>query len=94
MHLRNAATSLMKSMGYGESYRYAHDFDEGFVPGERYFPETVGEQVFYEPTERGLEGKIREKLVYLRKLSADSDFQRYENDAEPGDPGGDNPKAP
>jgi putative ATPase len=84
----------MQSLGYGESYRYAHDFDEGFVPGERYFPEAVGEKVFYEPTERGLEGKIREKLVYLRKLDADSDFQRYENDADLGDPGVSNPKTP
>ena len=94
IHLRNAATSLMQSLGYGESYRYAHDFDEGFVPGERYFPEAVGEKVFYEPTERGLEGKIREKLVYLRKLDADSDFQRYDNDADLGDPGVSSPKTP
>ncbi|MEJ6669354.1 MAG: replication-associated recombination protein A [Pseudomonadales bacterium] len=86
LHLRNAATVLMKSLGHGESYQYAHDFDEGFVPGERYFPEAVGEQAFYEPTERGLEGKIREKLVYLRKLSAASPFQRYEDDEVPDAP--------
>lgn len=94
IHLRNAATSLMASLGYGESYQYAHDFDEGFVPGERYFPETVGEHVFYEPTERGLESKIREKLVYLRKLSAASDFQRYEDDSALEDAEQNNPKTP
>jgi putative ATPase len=94
IHLRNAATSLMASLGYGESYQYAHDFDEGFVPGERYFPEAVGEHVFYEPTERGLESKIREKLVYLRKLSATSDFQRYEDDSALEDAEQNNPKTP
>ena len=92
IHLRNAATTLMKSLGYGETYQYAHDFDEGFVPGERYFPEAVGEHVFYEPTERGLEAKIREKLVYLRKLSAASAFQRYEDDAVLEDSGSNKPK--
>ena len=64
------------------------------MPGERYFPEAVGEHVFYEPTERGLESKIREKLVYLRKLSAASDFQRYEDDSALEDAEQNNPKTP
>ena len=54
----------MQSLGYGETYQYAHDFDEGVCAGVSViFPKRVGEHVFYEPTERGLEAKIREKLV-------------------------------
>ncbi len=66
MHLRNAPTQLMKELGHGDNYRYAHDEQQGFAAGETYFPESVGERVFYEPVDRGLEIKISEKLDYLR----------------------------
>ncbi|MHB1354176.1 MAG: AAA family ATPase, partial [Thiobacillus sp.] len=68
IHLRNAPTKLMKELGYGRAYRYAHDEPEAYAAGERYFPDDIAEQQFYEPTPRGLEGKIAEKLAYLKKL--------------------------
>lgn len=77
MHIRNAPTSVMKEMGYGSEYQYAHDHDEAFVPGESYMPEELHGQRFYEPVDRGLESKIAEKLDYLRKLNEASEFQRY-----------------
>jgi putative ATPase len=66
MHIRNAPTGLMKDMGYGKDYRYAHDEADGFAAGETYFPDELGEQEFYHPVARGLEIKIKEKLNYLR----------------------------
>ncbi|VAW65598.1 Replication-associated recombination protein RarA [hydrothermal vent metagenome] len=66
MHIRNAPTSLMKDMGYGKNYRYAHNEEEGYSAGETYFPEQLGEHELYHPVERGLEIKIKEKLDYLR----------------------------
>ena len=68
MHLRNAPTSLMKDMDYGKDYRYAHDENAGYAAGETYFPDSLGEQQFYHPVERGLEIKIKEKLDYFQKL--------------------------
>ncbi|MEE9446504.1 MAG: replication-associated recombination protein A, partial [Arenicellales bacterium] len=65
-HLRNAPTKLAKSMGHGASYRYAHDEADGFSAGQSYFPESMGEQIYYEPVERGLEIKIAQKLRELR----------------------------
>lgn len=70
IHLRNAPTQLMKELGYGHAYRYAHDEPEAYAAGERYFPDEIGEQVFYTPTPRGLEGRIAEKLAHLRELDA------------------------
>ncbi len=67
-HLRNAPTKLMKDLGYGKEYRYAHDEPEGYAAGEDYFPEAMPRVNWYQPTERGLEGKIREKLAHLREL--------------------------
>lgn len=69
MHIRNAPTNLMKDMGYGKDYRYAHDEDNGFASGETYFPDELGEYEFYHPVDRGLEIKIKEKLDYLRQLN-------------------------
>ena len=69
MHLRNAPTSLMKDLDYGKGYRYAHDEEQGFAAGEQYLPDELVNEVFYEPVERGLEIKIREKMEYLRSLS-------------------------
>ncbi|MCC7067698.1 MAG: replication-associated recombination protein A [Burkholderiales bacterium] len=68
LRLRNAPTKLMKSLGYGEGYRYAHDEAGGFAAGETYFPDDMKAQRFYEPVDRGLEARIREKLDALRKL--------------------------
>ncbi|AUB80442.1 replication-associated recombination protein A [Candidatus Thiodictyon syntrophicum] len=67
-HLRNAPTRLMKALGHGRAYRYAHDEPGGYAAGERYFPEELGERRYYEPTDRGLEIRIREKLERLRAL--------------------------
>ncbi len=66
-HLRNAPTRLMKELGYGSEYRYAHDEPGGYAAGENYLPEGVT-QTFYEPTERGLEAKIKNRLAELRAL--------------------------
>ena len=68
MHLRNAPTQLMKKLDYGKNYRYAHDESNAFAAGESYFPDQLGEQIYYEPVNRGLEIKIAEKLKYLRSL--------------------------
>jgi len=66
MHLRNAPTKLMKNLGYGEGYRYAHDEEGGYAAGERYLPEGMQPPGWYQPTDRGLEAKIREKLAWMR----------------------------
>jgi len=71
-HLRNAPTKLMKQLGYGKLYRYAHDEPEAYAAGEQYLPDGLGDPVWYQPTPRGLEGKIAEKLAYLRKLDAEA----------------------
>ncbi len=68
LHIRNAPTKLMKDLGYGKDYRYAHHEDEAYAAGENYFPEDMPEVKWYQPTDRGLEAKIREKLEYLRAL--------------------------
>ena len=67
MHIRNAPTKLMKELGHGDGYRYAHDEADGYAAGERYLPEELGDLRFYEPVERGLEIRIREKLAELRQ---------------------------
>jgi len=68
IHLRNAPTKLMKQLGYGKEYRYAHDEPDAYAAGESYFPETMPEMYYYQPVERGLEIKIKEKLAHLREL--------------------------
>ncbi len=65
-HLCNAPTQLMSDLGYGEGYRYAHDEESGVAQGQTYFPDELGEQQYYVPTDRGLEIKIKEKLDQLR----------------------------
>ena len=67
-HLRNAPSALMRDQGFGDNYRYAHDEPEGYAANERYFPEGMTATQFYRPTERGLEGRISEKLQHLRNL--------------------------
>ncbi|RZI42955.1 replication-associated recombination protein A [Herbaspirillum sp. HC18] len=71
-HLRNAPTKLMKELGYGKLYRYAHDEPDAYAAGETYLPEGMREPGWYQPTPRGLEGKIGEKLAYLRSLDRDA----------------------
>lgn len=75
-HLRNAPTALAKAQGHGAGYRYAHDEPGAFAAGERYLPSSLAERRFYEPTERGLEGKIRARLEDLRRLDRESAVQR------------------
>ncbi len=70
LHLRNAPTKLMKQLDYGKDYRYAHDETEGYAAGENYFPDAMPQVSFYQPTGRGLEAKISEKLAHLRELDA------------------------
>ncbi|MDH5737914.1 MAG: recombination factor protein RarA, partial [Gammaproteobacteria bacterium] len=77
MHIRNAPTSLMKDMGHGADYRYAHDYEQGYVAGESYLPEALDGSTFYEPVNRGLEIRISEKLAQIRQMNRDSDFQRW-----------------
>ena len=68
IHLRNAPTKLLKELEHGKGYRYAHDEPDAFSNGQTYFPEEMGEQIYYEPTDRGLEIKIKEKLEQLRSF--------------------------
>ena len=70
MHLRNAPTSLMKDLDYGKDYRYAHNEEGRYAPGETYLPEELSDKEYYQPTDRGLEKKISEKLAYLRSLDS------------------------
>ncbi|WP_367154634.1 replication-associated recombination protein A [Methylomonas sp. HYX-M1] len=69
IHLRNAPTKLMKELGHGAQYRYAHDEAHAYAAGENYFPEPLEGKRYYFPVERGLEIKIKDKLAFLRKLS-------------------------
>ncbi len=68
VHLRNAPTKLMKSLDYGKEYRYAHDEPEAYVAGENYFPDQLIGTRYYQPVDRGLEIKIKEKLRHLQEL--------------------------
>jgi len=77
-HLRNAPTELMKDLGYGSEYRYAHDESGAFSAGENYFPEALKDTQYYHPVDRGLEKKIKEKLDYLTALDQQSTLKRYE----------------
>nr|WP_305974372.1 replication-associated recombination protein A [Rheinheimera baltica] len=76
LHLRNAPTSLMKQLGFGEGYRYAHDEPGAYAAGERYLPAELADQQFYQPVERGMEKQLAEKLRYLKQLDQDSVQQR------------------
>jgi len=66
LHLRNAPTQLMKNLGYGEGYKYAHDFEEGFVYQQN-LPEAIEGRHYYEPTDRGYEQTVTERLAKLRQ---------------------------
>jgi putative ATPase len=72
LHLRNAPTKLMKELGYGKKYRYAHDEPNAYAAGEHYFPSDLKPRQYYYPTSRGLEMKITEKLAQLHKWDKES----------------------
>jgi putative ATPase len=80
LHLRNAPTKLMKNLGYGKDYRYAHDEDDAYAAGENYLPEGMAPPQWYRPTGRGLEAKIAERLAELKNRDAKA---RREGDGEP-----------
>lgn len=77
VHIRNAPTSLMKDLGYGEEYRYAHDEPDAFAAGEAYLPEEIHQRRYYEPVPRGLEIRLAEKRERLDALNRASHRQRY-----------------
>ncbi len=83
LHLRNAPTRLMKDLGYGKAYRYAHDEPDAYAAGEGYLPEGMAEPGWYRPTARGLEARIGEKLAWLRGLDAAA-----RGEPQPAGPGG------
>jgi putative ATPase len=68
LSLRNAPTTLMKNLGYGKTYRYAHDEPEAYASGVNYFPENLPPQTYYHPVSRGFELKVAERLAYFREL--------------------------
>ncbi|CAE6919187.1 recombination factor [Pseudomonas marincola] len=76
LHLRNAPTKLMKQLGYGDEYRYAHDEPDAYAAGEDYFPEALEPRQYYQPVPRGLELKIRDKLAHLAAQDAASPRKR------------------
>jgi len=75
-HLRNAPTDLMKDLGYGDEYRYAHDEPNAYAAGESYLPPEIADRRYYEPSDRGLEIKIGQKLRHLSELDEKSDRRR------------------
>lgn len=76
-HLRNAPTNLMKSLGYGEGYRYAHHEPNAYAAGENYFPPELKDTQLYFPTERGMEKQIKEKIAWLKSQDELSEIKRY-----------------
>jgi putative ATPase len=72
LHIRNAPTRLMKDLGYGREYRYAHQEEGAYAAGENYFPEGMPAVEWYKPTERGREARIRERIAELRRLDAEA----------------------
>lgn len=78
LHLRNATTNLNKELGYGEEYRYAHDENDAFAAGEKYLPEEIQKDQFYNPKQSGLEIRIKEKMDKFRQLNQQAKNKRYE----------------
>jgi putative ATPase len=87
MHLRNAPTSLMREIGAGAQYRYAHDEPGAFAAGERYFPPGMPEARLYKPTPRGLEARLGERLAELRRLNREARAQADGGAQDPVDDG-------
>jgi putative ATPase len=80
IHLRNAPTKLMKELGYGKAYRYAHDEPGGYAAGENYLPEGMARPDWYQPVDRGLEAKIGEKLARLREFDREAESRAGQGD--------------
>ena len=76
-HLRNAPTRLMSELGYGAEYRYAHDEPGAYAAGECFLPPELADRLYYQPSDRGLEKQIAQKLAYLAELDAQSPRKRY-----------------
>jgi putative ATPase len=79
LQLRNAPTKLMKNLGYGAGYRYAHDEPGAFAAGERYLPDGLPERQYYRPAPRGLEIRIGEALARLRQQNQDQKTEKKES---------------
>jgi len=79
VHLRNAPTRLMKDLGHGKEYRYAHNEPNGYAAGQRYLPDDMTDPKWYAPTDRGLESKIAQKLAQLRQWDRDADSNKPQN---------------
>ncbi|UAL42016.1 replication-associated recombination protein A [Shewanella inventionis] len=77
-HLRNAPTQLMKEIVFGKEYRYAHNEPGAFAAGENYFPQSLQDSQFYQPTNRGFEKRIQDKLAQLNELDRQSEIKRYD----------------
>jgi len=84
IHLRNAPTRLMKELGYGKAYRYAHDEPDGYAAGENYLPDGMTKPNWYEPVGRGLEAKIAEKLEHLRELDRQAEARAGQSELSAG----------
>jgi len=82
LHLRNAATRLNKSMGFGEGYRYAHDFDGGVVE-QQHLPDSLAGRRYYQPTDHGVEARMGERLRAMR-----DELTRRRREAQPSQPEG------
>ncbi|KGJ98706.1 replication-associated recombination protein A [Thalassotalea sp. ND16A] len=78
LHLRNATSKLTKELGHGKDYRYAHDEPGAYAAGENYLPELISHASFYQPTDRGLEKKLTEKMQYLQQLDNAAGKNQYE----------------
>jgi putative ATPase len=72
LHLRNAVTGLMASLGYGRDYKYAHDRPDHFAPDETFLPEALAGRRYYEPTDQGMEARIKARVEELRRRVADA----------------------
>ena len=79
-HLTNAPTQLHKAEGYGTDYRYAHDYPSAFVAGERYLPSVIADTKLYQPSARGIEKQLKEKLEWIQQQNQQSNWQRAQDD--------------
>lgn len=78
LHLKNATSSITKELGHGNEYRYAHNEVNAFAAGENYFPEQLSQTSLYQPSDRGLEKQLKEKLAFLNQLNLQSEEKRYD----------------
>lgn len=76
--MKNSTSDLTKDLGHGEDYRYAHNEVNAFAAGENYFPEILSQSSFYQPSDRGLEKQLKDKLNYLQQLNQQSSLKRYD----------------